>query len=73
MDSIGAESNQVILKWKQHKFIESMGMDCTKNPLLHRWDQKKEGSFVEGLGLSDDNAAIIKEGDRSGRGQGEMV
>ncbi len=69
VDSIEAESNQVILKRKQPKFTESVGMDSTKNPILPRWGQKKEGIFAVGLGLCDDNAAIIKEGDISVEGK----
>ena len=69
VDSIEAESNQVILKRQQPKFTESVGMDSTKNPILPRRGQKKEGIFVRGLGLCDDNAAIIKESDISVEGK----
>ncbi|HWQ19457.1 MAG TPA: DUF6519 domain-containing protein [Methanotrichaceae archaeon] len=60
--SIEADSNQVILTRKQPGYAESAGSDITKNPLLRRWDQKL-GPSSGLLELSDDNAAIIKEGD----------
>jgi hypothetical protein len=48
MDPIEAESNQVILKRKQPKFTESVGMDSTKNPILPGGARRKRASSPEG-------------------------
>lgn len=66
VDSIEADSNQVILKRNQpKKYVEHVGDEIINNPLLRRWDQKQGDPVSGGLQLSDDNAAIIKEGSGS--------